>query len=122
LAIDRCGKLTCMANINERLVELSKRYLQRSSDEVLLLREQLEAVASNRVIALKEIEIIAHRIRGSGAMFGFEAISDISGELEMLAVDVTRQSPRYASLNENLIALVQALESAIVAAKRERSV
>jgi chemotaxis protein histidine kinase CheA len=115
-----------MVNINERLLELGTRYLARSGEEVLQLREFLQKFsnaesAALKEIALKDIEVVAHRIRGSGAMFGFPTLSDVAGKLEMLAVDATQRSPAFSSLGEELMSLINAVDEAVRNAQRERS-
>jgi chemotaxis protein histidine kinase CheA len=109
-----------MVSINERLVELGTRYLVRSSEEVSQLRGFLQRYSDGELAALKEIEVVAHRIRGSGAMFGFAEVSERAGQLEMLVVDATRRSSAFGSLSEELMSLIDAVEVAVLDAQRDR--
>jgi len=83
-----------MTNPNDlklRMVELAQRYLQRTTSELDELRVLIAEVASGEETTYKRIEILSHRIRGSGAMFGFELIADAAFGIEMLAADALRE-------------------------------
>ena len=106
-------------NVNDRLVELGVRYLQRTASELPLLREWLGNFTNDPVHALKEIEVISHRIRGSGAMFGFAELSDAAGEVEMLAADnAARHAGTQAELVAQLQLRIETLNAAVQDAQR----
>ncbi len=74
-------------DLARRMAALGQRYLQRTVGELDELQTLVQEVVAGDVATLRNIEILAHRIRGSGAMFGFELVSDVAGEIEFLAVD-----------------------------------
>jgi chemotaxis protein histidine kinase CheA len=93
--------------LNAKLAELGQRYLRRTADETVAIRAAVERYAGGDLNALNEIERAAHRIRGSGGMFGFNVVSDAASELEIAAVgDVT--ADRLRDLAEQLDAQVHA--------------
>jgi HPt (histidine-containing phosphotransfer) domain-containing protein len=66
------------------LAEIGARYIHRTLAELEQLRALSDAVAAGSSEALQELGTLAHRIRGSGAMFGFHAISKSAESLELL--------------------------------------
>jgi chemotaxis protein histidine kinase CheA len=72
--------------IREKLQSLGDRYLRRTYGELDQLEAAVADLRGGSPGALKEIERMMHKIRGSGAMFGFAEISDCAGRGEMLCV------------------------------------
>ena len=72
--------------IQEKLRSLGERYLRRTYGELDQLESAIEDLRAGSAGALKEIERMMHKIRGSGAMFGFSEISDCAGRGEMLCL------------------------------------
>jgi hypothetical protein len=67
----------------------------------------------------KSIEMLSHRIRGSGAMFGFELVSDVAGEIELLAADaVLGLHPARSTLQMRFTALLRVLAFVLRSAQR----
>jgi HPt (histidine-containing phosphotransfer) domain-containing protein len=79
------NSITDNPDVQRRMAELGQRYLERTAGELLQLQSYIEQLAQGDGEAVKNIEVLAHRIRGSGAMFGFELMSDVAGEIELLA-------------------------------------
>jgi chemotaxis protein histidine kinase CheA len=75
-----------MSDLQRRMSELGRRYLERTAVELNELQQLIEQ-STNDAESYRKIEILAHRIRGSGAMFGFDMISDATFGIEMLAID-----------------------------------
>jgi len=75
--------------LQQKIADIGGRYLLRTSGELARLRELVDQVRAGNSAALKDIAQLAHKIYGSGAMFGFEAISERARELELAAKDVT---------------------------------
>jgi hypothetical protein len=77
--------------MRRKMAAIGARYLARTETEILDLQKMIEQLAvaspSTRNGILKEIEVLSHRIRGSGAVFGYAQLSDAAGVIEMLAVD-----------------------------------
>ena len=98
--------------LKEHMAEIGTRYLRRTVGELGRL-EQLLAGIEVDPTSVKDLEQLAHKIYGSGAMFGFEAISARAHEVEVLAASGGR---------ERLAGCVRALEAEVRAAARERGV
>jgi HPt (histidine-containing phosphotransfer) domain-containing protein len=93
--------------LNAKLAELAQRYLRRTADEVVAIHAAVERYANGDANALREIERAAHRIRGSGGMFGFNAVGDAASEIEIAAGgDV--QADQLRPLVEQLDAQIRA--------------
>jgi chemotaxis protein histidine kinase CheA len=73
--------------MERRMAELGQRYLERTTGELDELRGLVAKIPEGAEGTYKAIEVLSHRIRGSGAMFGFDLVSDVAGEIELLAVD-----------------------------------
>ena len=93
--------------LNVKLAELAQRYLRRTADETVALRATVERYAGGDPNALHEIERAAHRIRGSGGMFGFNAVGDAASDIEVAAVGGVA-ADRLRDLAEQLDAQVHA--------------
>ena len=76
--------------LQQRMSELGGRYLQRTIAEIPEMQALLREIPTGDASLYKRIEILAHRMRGSGAMFGFDLIADATLGIEMLAVDAQR--------------------------------
>ena len=111
--------ITDNPDVQRRMAELGQRYLERTAGELGQLQSFIEQVARGDADALKNIEVLAHRIRGSGAMFGFELMSDVAGEIELLAADAKLglQLDRQA-LQMRLAAMLRVLTFVLGAARR----
>jgi len=72
-------------NMQQKIADIGGRYIQRTAGELAGLRELLAKVRAGNTAAIKEIEHLAHKIYGSGSMFGFEAVSEQARELELVA-------------------------------------
>ena len=72
--------------MRSKMAEIGARYLARTVSEIADLEMMVARLPASGKVALKEIEVLAHRIRGSGAVFGYAKLSDAAGEIEMLAV------------------------------------
>jgi len=64
------------------IVELAAKFLQRTRGEAIVLRELLERAQLGDSTVMSELEHLAHRIHGTGATFGFDAVSDCAAEIE----------------------------------------
>jgi HPt (histidine-containing phosphotransfer) domain-containing protein len=75
--------------LQQKIADIGRRYIQRTAGEIAGLRDLIAKVRGGDAAALKDIEHLAHKIYGSGAMFGFEPVSEQARELELAAKDVT---------------------------------
>ena len=64
-----------------RLAQIGQRYLKRTLDEIPRLRVHVASATDEG--GLNAVLQLAHRIHGAGATFGFHAISNIAGRLEL---------------------------------------
>ncbi|HEX7113571.1 MAG TPA: Hpt domain-containing protein [Steroidobacter sp.] len=103
--------------LERKLEEMGTRYLKRTLGELTRLGELLGQLRSGEQSALKEIEQLAHRIFGSGAMFGFDGVSASARELELAA-----QDGQAADLLDRLSACIAALENEAHDAARARGI
>lgn len=74
------------AQLREQVKVLGEKFLIRTAGQVVTLREQVLRLRDGNPDALAAIEELAHKIHGSGAMFGFAALSECAGEIECLIV------------------------------------
>src|SRR5690348_15934689 len=79
------------ARFSAQVKVLAGKFLQRTAGQILLFEEQVARLAEGDRSVLPAIAEVAHKIHGSGAVFGFTALSDCAGSLE-------QQSGRMAAL------------------------
>ncbi|MFL6576484.1 MAG: Hpt domain-containing protein [Povalibacter sp.] len=70
--------------IQEKMRSLGERYLRRTYLEIDQMEATLARLRAGSTDGLKELERMMHKIRGSGAMFGFATLSDCAAEGELL--------------------------------------
>jgi HPt (histidine-containing phosphotransfer) domain-containing protein len=66
---------------------IAGRYLDRVSREIEQLKALVDNAASGDLAVVREIEALAHRMHGSGAMLHFDEISGLAGELERISAE-----------------------------------
>lgn len=71
--------------VRQQVSELGEKFLRRTQSEAAVLGVLIGRVQQGDASVLPEVERMAHKIHGSGAMFGFPAISERAGEIEHLA-------------------------------------
>jgi HPt (histidine-containing phosphotransfer) domain-containing protein len=103
--------------LQQKIADIAGRYIQRTAGELGGLRELIAKVRAGNTAAAKEIEQLAHKIYGSGSMFGFEAVSEQARELELVAKDTA--DPQIV---DRLQVRADALEEQVQAAIRARGV
>jgi HPt (histidine-containing phosphotransfer) domain-containing protein len=72
------------AGLLRQLARIRERFLERARGEVPLLRELLGRIQAGDLTGLVQLQILAHRICGSGATFDFAAISESARQIEKL--------------------------------------
>jgi HPt (histidine-containing phosphotransfer) domain-containing protein len=107
---------TPMQNAEEimrrKMAEIGARFLARTVAEIVDLQRLVTELPSGGQPTLKEIEVLAHRIRGSGAVFGYAKLSDAAGHIEMLAVEhATADALNAADLMAQLTAHMHTLSA-----------
>jgi HPt (histidine-containing phosphotransfer) domain-containing protein len=104
-----------MDELQQKIADIGGRYIQRTAGEIASLRDLISKARAGNAAACKDIEHFAHKIYGSGAMFGFEAVSEHARALELAAKDVTDPG-MVGKLQEH----ADRLEQTVLAALRER--
>jgi HPt (histidine-containing phosphotransfer) domain-containing protein len=103
--------------LQQQMSEIGDRYLRRTVGELARLQELLQKQREGVAEATQEIAHMAHKMHGSGAMFGFDAISDRARELELLA-----GSPPESDYQQKLQTLISALDAQVRETARQRGV
>ena len=103
--------------LQQKISDIGSRYIQRTAGEIAGLRELIAKLRTGESAAVKDIEQLAHKIYGSGSMFGFEAVSEQARELE-----IATREPVEARMIEKLQRHADALEAQVQAALRARGV
>ena len=67
------------------MVEITMKFIERTRAELETLRARLPALGAGDSAALAEIRNLAHRICGTGATLGFDALADLAHALEKIA-------------------------------------
>lgn len=107
--------------LQRQLDQIGDRFVQRLLSELAMMRELIADVKAGDSAGLKELELFAHRIHGSSAMFGFDRLAETSGELEKI---VARRSQTQSGTGEDIAQIEEAfasLEAAGRAAAASRS-
>jgi HPt (histidine-containing phosphotransfer) domain-containing protein len=106
-----------VAAARTRMAELAGKFIDRSATELATLRTALVALATGRTEALVEIRHLAHRMAGTGATLGFDALSDHAMRVEEIC-DSQMKSANPASGCAEIAAAVDAIESELRALPR----
>lgn len=101
-----------MDELQHKIADIAGRYIQRTAGELNSLRDLIGQVRAGNAGALKDIEHLAHKIYGSGAMFGFEAVSERARALELVARE-TADPAMLARLQQHADALEQQVRDAV---------
>lgn len=75
--------------LQNKLHQLQQEYLQRLAEDISSLDSLLEKVQEHHtdLPSRKELQQIAHKLSGSGGIFGFQPISEAGRELEEALID-----------------------------------
>jgi HPt (histidine-containing phosphotransfer) domain-containing protein len=71
--------------LKKQLDSIGARYIARTLGEMGGLKETSRQALNGSPAAFKDVEQLAHKIHGSGAMFGFDRLSECAGEVERIA-------------------------------------
>jgi HPt (histidine-containing phosphotransfer) domain-containing protein len=102
--------------LQQKIADIAGRYIQRTATEIGGLRELIVKVRGGNAAAVTDIAHLAHKIYGSGSMFGFDAVSEKARDLELVARDAA--DPQ---LVEKLESHADALEQQVQEALRARA-
>lgn len=74
--------------MRERMQELGVKFARRTQGELASMRELVEQARRGDGDAARNLELLAHKIHGTGATFGLTGISITAGEIERLVSPV----------------------------------
>ena len=110
--------MTDREQLQQQMAEIGNRYLKRTLGELPRMRELIAALHPGATDAIVELEHIAHRMHGSGAMFGFDAVSEQAHVIESIASQRALDETHAAELGRHLVAL----EGLVKEAARSRGI
>jgi chemotaxis protein histidine kinase CheA len=110
--------MTDREQLQRQMAEIGNRYLRRTLGELVRLREIVASLRPGATDAIVELEHIAHRINGSGAMFGFDAVSEQARIMESIASQRALDAAHAAELGRQLVTL----EGLVKEAARSRGI
>jgi chemotaxis protein histidine kinase CheA len=104
--------------LQAKVAVIAGRYLDRVSREIEHLKTLVDTAANGDLAVVKEIEILTHRMHGSGAMLHFDEISSLAGELEHMSAE-------FASTGRvdqpRMVPVLQRLQAAVAKACANRA-
>jgi len=115
------GKIT-ETELRDQVKTLSEKFLQRTAGQIPQLQAELaRAAAAGDRDALRTFQEVVHKIHGSGAMFGFDLISGLAGNLEELAMSrvdgaAATDPARIVTLANQMRPVLEQLAQAVTAA------
>jgi len=103
------------SQLRKQVSTLGAKFLERTRGEATQLRELVERLRSGDTGVLKRLQEMAHKIHGSGAMFGFPAISECADEIERLSEQLAAGSgaDELRRLTDSVEHLAKAVEAAV---------
>lgn len=103
--------------LQNKLAQIAVRYLDRVGKEIEQLRGMVDAASNGDLSAARNIEALAHRMHGSGAMLQFHEISGHAGTLERMAAEFVSAGKIDSA---RMVAALGQLQAAIDAANAAR--
>lgn len=100
-----------------QLSDIADRYLVRTLREADELQQFVANSLRGEAPAIKQTEQLAHKIHGSGAMFGFHDVSEFAGRIERL---VAQHAAELRVVAAELTELVTQLRLAVRSAAEKR--
>lgn len=105
--------------LQQQLDHIGDRFVQRLLTELTMMRELVIDMRTGEHSVLHDLELFAHKIHGSSAMFGFGDLSRCAGEFEAM---LTRERLAGTNLATSLPAIEAAFErlheAGVAASKR----
>ncbi len=95
-----------IAAARARMAELATKFVDRTTRELVTLRT---AVARDGSESFEEIGHLAHRMAGTGATLGFDALAEHALRIEVIA-DSRKASPIDAATRAEIAAEVEGIE------------
>ncbi len=108
-----------VAAARARLAELKQKFVERSQGELQTLRDSFAALQSGDATALSALVQLAHRMSGTGATLGLEALSDCAQHIEKLAESPPPGSLPGADVMARLGSAIEALAAELARTPRD---
>jgi chemotaxis protein histidine kinase CheA len=111
-----------MAAARVRMAQLAERFIERTRGDLRTMRDDLAKVRAGDVTALAGIRHLAHRMAGTGATLGFDALGECAAGIEV-AIDTLPPgtppgTPPGVATVDRLAAGIDALEAQLAADAR----
>jgi HPt (histidine-containing phosphotransfer) domain-containing protein len=107
-----------IAAARARMLELKQKFVERSQGEMVTLRDSLTAFQAGDAAALGVIEQLAHRMSGTGATLGLDALSERAQQVERLAGTRAPGTPPDAAAVSVLRTAIEALAAELARTPR----
>jgi HPt (histidine-containing phosphotransfer) domain-containing protein len=109
--------------MRQQVRTLAERFLRRTTDQVAAFREQLSRLSQGDTSVLQAVQDVAHKIHGSGAVFGFPQLSDCAEVLERTSAAMVKATAgggpsKHVEYTEQLSVLVEKLARAVESESR----
>jgi HPt (histidine-containing phosphotransfer) domain-containing protein len=85
-------------SLSPLIKDLGAKFLHRTRAEASVLHELIERVHRGDAGVIPELEHLAHKIHGTGATFGFAAVSNCAREIEHLVEGLKTCDPSANAL------------------------
>ena len=99
--------------MREQINQLAAKFLRRCSQDIGSLRVLLGRLRIGDAAAFKELEHLAHRLSGTGALLGFESIGTCAAAIERLAEAQAGNTTPDQTVTERLTEYTARLEEEI---------
>jgi HPt (histidine-containing phosphotransfer) domain-containing protein len=96
-----------------RMAELAAKFLERSRGDLAAMRAALASFGAGQAEALGDIRHLAHRMVGTGATLGFDALADLAARIEELTDAQPPGQPPDAGVLSQIGAALDALDGGI---------
>ena len=96
-----------VAAARARMAELASKFVVRTGTELVTLRA---ALGTGGKEAFEQIEYLAHRMAGTGATLGFDALAEHALRIEVIA-DARKAGPMDAATRDEIEIEVAAIEA-----------
>jgi chemotaxis protein histidine kinase CheA len=100
-----------VAAARARMAELAAKFIERTQGDLRTMRSDLARVGAGDASALAEIRHLAHRMAGTGATLGFEALGERAAGTEAMIDALPDGALPDAQTIARLAANIGALES-----------
>jgi HPt (histidine-containing phosphotransfer) domain-containing protein len=107
-----------LAAARARMAELAAKFIERTQRDLSIMRADLEKAGAGDAGALAEIRNLAHRMAGTGATLGFEALGERAAGTEAKIDALLAGPPPDSRTIERLAADIGALETQLAADAR----